>query len=74
MPEHDRMLNVREVLAITSLGRTSLYCLVKEGDFPAPRQLTKRKVGWRQSEVLRWVDERAVASSGPAKERAAVHD
>lgn len=54
-PLADRLLKLEEVVAMTTLGKTSIYAKVKEGAFPAPVQLGERAVAWRESEVIDWM-------------------
>lgn len=58
----DRVLRIRQAMAVTGLGRTCLYSLVKEGRFPAPIKLTHYSVGWLDSEVRAWLADRVDAS------------
>lgn len=46
------------VEALTGLSRSSLYDLIRQGRFPAPVQLTEKSVGWREAEVLAWIESR----------------
>ena len=52
----DRMLNIKQVTDISGLSRTTLWRLEKSGDFPRRRQLSPRRVGWVESEVLIWLE------------------
>jgi len=52
----NRILRVRDVMAMTGLKRTTLYLKVRESQFPKPVQLGARAVGWREAEVRGWVD------------------
>lgn len=54
----ERLLRIRQVLAKTGLGRSSLYALVKSGRFPSPLKLSERSVAWRESAVDLWISER----------------
>ena len=60
--EATRMLKIGEVSRITTLGKTVIYGLIKEGDFPKPRQLGARRVAWREDEVQAWMVSRAEAN------------
>ncbi|WP_074973270.1 helix-turn-helix transcriptional regulator [Metapseudomonas otitidis] len=51
----DRFLREAEVIEATSLARSTLRREVKAGRFPSPVQITPGRVGWRQSEVNRWL-------------------
>jgi prophage regulatory protein len=43
---------------MTGLSRSSLYALVKDGDFPRQVKLSERAAGWVASDVERWLNER----------------
>ena len=47
----------------TSLSRSCIYALIAEGKFPAPVQLTARRVAWRESEVEGWIQARTVTAT-----------
>ncbi len=53
--DHDRILRLSAVLLKTGLPKSGLYRLVKDGSFPRQVPLTARSVGWRESEVERWI-------------------
>lgn len=46
-----RLLPIEQVLDRTGLSRRTLYTAISEGQFPRPVQVTKRRVGWPESEV-----------------------
>jgi prophage regulatory protein len=54
-----RMLRLRRVLDITGLGKTTIYQLQADGDFPKRVQLTAHSVAWVEEEVLAWLARRA---------------
>lgn len=56
-----RILKLKEVLAKTSLGKTTLYALLKESKFPKPINLGLRAVGWIEAEVETWIQEKVDA-------------
>lgn len=47
-----------EVEARTGLARSTLFTLVKAGDFPSPVKVGGRAVAWVESEVDGWITER----------------
>ncbi len=57
--ETERILRLREVVDTTRLSRTTIYSLVKEGEFPKPLRLSARASGWLFSEVQKWLDSKA---------------
>ena len=75
MPSEDRIIREKEVKAITSLGRTTRFELEKKGQFPKRIQLTKNAVGWRESDILRWMETRPPAEElGASLEYCRVED
>jgi prophage regulatory protein len=53
-----RLLRLPAVIAMTGMGRDSIYRLAREGRFPKPRKLTERSSAWREDEVLAWIESR----------------
>lgn len=53
-PDADSYLRFPEVKARTGLSRTTIHRLIKAGDFPAPKCLGVRAVGWKASAVKHW--------------------
>ena len=59
----ERILRIPEVVQVTGLSRTTIWRRVKSGDFPAPVRLgnlATRSVGWRESEIRKWIESRPV--------------
>jgi len=54
------------VMQRTGLCKTTVYRRVKDGTFPPIVQLSKRRVGWRESEINRWM--RSPSTYEPPKE------
>jgi prophage regulatory protein len=57
------LVPIGEVCQQTSLSKSCTYDLIKRGEFPKPRKLTKGRVAWVQAEVSAWIDSRHVASA-----------
>lgn len=53
-----RILRRAEVEAKCGFKRAHLYNLISKGEFPAPRRIGVRAVGWDSLEVERWINER----------------
>ncbi len=47
-------LPLARVAEITSLGKSVIYALAAEGDFPKPVKLTKQRSAWVEAEVREW--------------------
>lgn len=61
MKEDIRVMPLSEVIETTTISRSTLFRMVEEGSFPAPRQIGKRRVGWLSDEVQAWLLDRPVA-------------
>ena len=59
----DPMLTEVDVLDATTLGRTRLRELLRAGEFPPPRQISKCRVAFKRSDVQAWIDQRPVADA-----------
>ncbi len=59
-------LRLPDVKAVTGLGKTSIYELIRDKSFPAPVRLGPRAVAWVRSEVRQWALERVHASRSVA--------
>ena len=57
-----RLLRLRTVLQLTGLGRSTLYKMIANHEFPAPVKVAKRAVAWRDDDVRRWTTTRPPAA------------
>lgn len=58
-----KVIHRRAVIqARTGFSKTTLYELIKRGEFPAPVRITARAVGWIEAEVDAWMAQRVAAS------------
>jgi len=58
-PSKERILRLDDVKFITGLSRSAIYRLIEENNFPKSISLgTKRSVGWIESEINLWVQQR----------------
>lgn len=60
----ERFIKLEEVMYRTGLKTTSIYTLMNQGRFPKNIKLTNDRVGWLESDIDRWIDERIKASMG----------
>jgi len=56
------ILRLNATLAKTGLSRSVLYSEISKGNFPKQINLSERSVGFVESEVDNWIDERIKAS------------
>ncbi|MGU7780431.1 helix-turn-helix transcriptional regulator [Burkholderia sp. PU8-34] len=55
----ERLLRLPTVLEMVGLGKTTIYDMMKSGDFPKPRRVRNLSL-WVESEVQGWI--RAISS------------
>ncbi|WP_051439474.1 helix-turn-helix transcriptional regulator [Bordetella petrii] len=46
------------VMKMTTMSATQLYSAMKHADFPQPYQLGPRRLAWKRTEVLAWLESR----------------
>ena len=51
----DAQLTLKTVLELTGLSKSTVYKLIRAGDFPAPFHVTARAVRWRAHEIREWL-------------------
>lgn len=66
MSKSKNILRSKQVIAKTSLSRSSLYALVGRGEFPKQIKLSARSSGWLESEVDQWIEDRISARDNEA--------
>ncbi|MBE8563791.1 AlpA family transcriptional regulator [Vibrio sp. OPT20] len=53
-----RFLRLKEVIALTGLGRSTIYKFMDEEVFPKTIPLGGRAVAWLESEIEEWMEQR----------------
>jgi predicted DNA-binding transcriptional regulator AlpA len=64
LPPH-RFYDLPTVAHVVSLSTGNVQALVRAGDFPKPRALSARRVGWLAREIDEWAESRPVAKMLP---------
>lgn len=54
----ERLLRLSDVIDRTGLSRSSIYLKIGEGKFPPNVNLGSRSVGWIESEIDAWIQDR----------------
>ena len=54
----DRIIRRKELEKIVGLSRSSIYLRMSNGTFPKPIPLGGRSVGWLESDIQAWIDDR----------------
>lgn len=57
-----KILRLPEVKNSTGLSRSSIYLRIAEDDFPKSISLGGRAVGWLESDIQKWLDDRIAQS------------
>ena len=53
--DFDYVVRIKQVMHMTGLGRSTIYKLRSQGNFPAPLRLGARALGWRMSAIEQWI-------------------
>ena len=62
----DRLLRRKEVETRCGIARTTIYRLMRCGEFPEPLKVGPRAVRWLESEIETWLAERPRATGEAA--------
>lgn len=49
------LYRIHDVIQITTLSKTTIYRLIKEGSFPKPIRISRMRVGWREGDIQSFV-------------------
>lgn len=60
--KRDRILRMPEVERATGIGKSTIYALMARKEFPQCVRITARCVGWPESAVLSWIQEKITES------------
>ena len=62
----ESFIDTKEALRLTSIkSRSTLWAMEQTGDFPRRVQLSKNRIGWKRSDIERWITQRSTAPRGP---------
>lgn len=50
---------INELSEILSMGKSTIWGLVKEGKFPQSIKISEGVTVWKSEDILRWVDEQS---------------
>lgn len=51
----ERLLNLKEVMRKTGMGRSTIYRRMNQSDFPCPVRIGPTMVRWRESDIEGWI-------------------
>ena len=52
-----RVLKANDVSKLTSISRSHLHRLAREGKFPKPMKISQGRSGWLEEDVETWISE-----------------
>lgn len=58
--QKDKILKLPTVIEDVTLSRSSIYQKMKAGQFPRSIKLGVRAVGWRASDIQKWIQEQPI--------------
>ncbi|MBL1147367.1 MAG: AlpA family transcriptional regulator [Pseudomonadota bacterium] len=56
--QKERFLRLTDVMARTGLSRSTIYLHINQGLFPTNINIGPRSVGWLESEIDAWIEDR----------------
>lgn len=59
---HESIIRLPQVKQRTGLSRSTIYALIKAGQIKAPISLGARAVGWLESDISEFIEDRIKAS------------
>ena len=63
----NNIIRINDVIKLTSMSNSTICELIKSNDFPRPKRIGKRAVGWLENDIQDWIDKRPTAGSWEIK-------
>lgn len=60
---NQKILRLKSVLDFTGLSRSTIYAMLKAGNFPQSVKLGERSVGWYEADIQGWIASRQVSKA-----------
>ena len=57
-PLLDRIIRPRELESVLSVSQATLWRMRRRGELPQPLRISAGAVGWRESTISEWLDQR----------------
>ncbi|QEY59911.1 AlpA family transcriptional regulator [Pseudomonas sp. C27(2019)] len=64
-----KLLKMRDVMALTSLAKSTIYKYIDTEGFPKQVKLGSGSVAWVEGEVLDWIEAKIAQRDAPIMER-----
>ncbi|WP_370278582.1 helix-turn-helix transcriptional regulator [Pontibacterium sp.] len=62
MSIQSQILRRRDVEKAVGLSCSTIYRMMDAGTFPKPIRLTPSRVGWKESDIQKWIEDRSSES------------
>ncbi|MCY6395053.1 helix-turn-helix transcriptional regulator [Actinobacillus pleuropneumoniae] len=59
MEQQQILLSKARVIEMTNLSATTIWRMMKKGEFPQSVRASMRRVAWRKSDIDNWIAERS---------------
>lgn len=53
-----KIMSIKNVSEITGLAKSTIYKWIGNGQFPPPIRLGAKKIGWLNTTVISWINQR----------------
>lgn len=61
MDINDKIIRIPETMRITTLKRSTIAKLLRNGEFPAPIKLLGRINAWKEKDIFDWIESQNTA-------------
>lgn len=52
-----KLIRIGEVSNLTTISKSHIYTLARQGKFPKPRKISVNTSVWLESEILQWMEQ-----------------
>ena len=57
------ILRIKKVIEKTGLAKSTIYKKIAEKEFPKPISLSVKAVGWLESDIQKWIEEKIILTA-----------
>ena len=59
-----KLIRIGEVSNLTTISKSHIYTLARQGKFPKPRKISENTSVWLESEILNWMEDKLGIATG----------
>ena len=59
-----KLIRISEVSNLTTISKSHIYTLARQGKFPKPRKISENTSVWLESEILNWMEDKLGITAG----------